>query len=299
MQSLPSTTLGLAVKPLPLSPEFRRFIAFLKAALNVTHGTTLTPTQKKINTCLDYYLPFRQLGPSKQIVLEDPEGPFSPTKMRSREGFFDALIFRLITLASPLLLTEQQVCFGSPEEFYKATRDKQQSQFCKSNATGQYARTKNIPYVETYWEHAAGWSAYSGQAGLTLNHLLTWFTGGEGLTKRFYGMGNLVGWLLASDYANAGLVEVPDAQTVGMIIFSLDAGARRGLKLLELDVSTQDACGESMELAMAMVQENLSPVELEQMKMDTITLEHALCKYSRLYHHISKVSFWFFTPCST
>ena len=305
MQSSTSTTsdfannpLLLTVKPLPLSPEFRCFIAFLKAALGVTQGIVLTPIQKKIGTSLDYYLPFRQLGPSKQIILEDSEGPFSPIKLTSQEGFFDALIFRLIALASPLLLTNQQVCFGSPEGFHKATKNKEWSQFCEPNATGQHSRFENIPHIDTYWEHIIGWPAYSKGADLTLDHLLAWFTGREGSTKRFSGMGDLVGWLLASDYANAGLVGVPSAQTVGRIIFRMDARGRKGLELLGFDVSTQDACGESMELAMAMVKKTLSPTELEQMKMDTITLEHALCKYSKLYKHILKASFQFITPYS-
>lgn len=292
------TPLLLMVKPLPLSPEFRCFIAFLKAALGVMQGVTLTPVQKKMATSLDHYLPFRQLGSSKQIILQDPEGPFSPAKLTSREGFFDALIFRLITLASPLLLTERQVCFGSPEGFSKATKGKERSQFCKANATGQHSRFRNIPHINTYWEQTRGWHAYSTQSDLTLNHLLTWFTGKEGLTKRFFGMGNLVGWLLASDYAAAGLVGVPSAQTVGRVIYSIDAGGRKGLKLLGFDVSTPDACGESMELTMAMVRKNFPPAELDQMGMDTITLEHALCKYSRLYEHILEASPQFITPCS-
>ena len=305
IQPLTSTASGSANNPpllmakhLPLSPEFRCFLSFLRAALDVTQGVTLTPVQKKINTSLDYYLPFRQLGPSKQIILGDPEGPFSPAKLRSREGFFDALIFRLVTSASPLLLTERRVCFGSSEEFNKATKDKEQSQFCKSNATGQHSRFKNIPHIDTYWEHTIGWHAYSKQTDLTLDDLLNWFIGKEGSAKRFFGMGGLAGWLLASDYANAGLVGVPDAQMVGRIIFGVDAGSRKGLELLGFDVSMQDACGESMKLAMATLNENLSPMELEQMKMDTITLEHALCKYSRLYERISKASFQFIMPYS-
>jgi hypothetical protein len=275
----------------PPSSKFGCFIAFLKAALDVAKGVTMTPTQKKINTSLDYFLPFRQLGPSKQTVLKDPEGPFSPAKLQSQEGLFDALIFRLITFASPLLLTERRVCFGSPEEFRKATKDKEWSGFCYSNATaGQHSGFENIPYTEAYWKHATGWPTYSKQPDLTFANLLNWFTGKEGPNERFYGMGNLVGWLIASDYANAGLVEVPSAQTVGRIMFRIDAEGRKGLELLGLDASTQDACGKSVELAMAMVEKSLLPTELEQMKMDMITLEYALCQYSQLYEQISKAS---------
>jgi hypothetical protein len=182
------------------------------------------------------------------------------------------------------------VCFGSPEDFDKATDGKDKHDYCKPMATGQHCRFKNIPYVPMYWEHAAGWSSYISQTGITLQSLFAWLTGREGKHTRFYGMGNLVGWLLASDYAYAGLVDIPEVSVVGEIIFKINAGGMAGLELLGLKVDTKEACAEAMRLAWTAVNKSLTPTEIVNMGLDPITLEHALCKFKRLKGTIAKVS---------
>ena len=72
-------------------------------------------------------------------------------------------------------------------------------------------------------------------------------------------MGNLVGWLLASDYAYTGLVALPHAPKVGEIIFQINAGGKGGLELLGFDVSTKEACGEAMSSLWLEVQEFFTP----------------------------------------
>lgn len=286
--------------PIPQPPppssdpeRFSTFIAFLKAAFWVAQEdkTPMTLTQERITKDRDYFLPFRQLGPSKQIILNDPDGPFSPAKLKTREGFFDAVIFRLITQASPFLLVEKQVCFGSLRSFQEATKGKVQESYCNPTATGQHSRFRNIPHIPTYWTNSADWGDYVNSPEITFDSLRTWLTGKTGSGTRFYGMGNLVGWLLATDYAYAGLVTMPDVSEVGRIIYDIGAGGKGGLKLLGFDVSTKEACAKAMERVWAKVQEHLTSAELSQMGLEPITLEHALCKFSRLYKKcIAKVS---------
>lgn len=135
-----------------------------------------------------------------------------------------------------------------------------------------------------------GWETYANGEDVTLETLLAWFTGKEGKATRFFGMGNLVGWLLASDYAYAGLVALPDASKVGEIIFGINAGGMGGLKLLGFNVSTKEACAEAMSSLWMKVQELLSPEEIHELGIEPITLEHALCKFQRLNKtYISKV----------
>jgi hypothetical protein len=289
-------------QPSPPSPDperFSTFIAFLKAAFWVVQEdkNPMTLTQERIAKNRDYFLPFRQLGPSKQIILNDPDGPFSPAKLKTREGFFDAIIFRLITQASPFLLAEKQVCFGSLHSFQETTKGKVQESYCNPTATGQHIRFHNIPHIPAYWENSADWGDYVSGPGITFDSLRTWLTGKKGSKTRFYGMGNLVGWLLATDYAYAGLVTMPDVSEVGRIIYDIDAGGKGGLKLLGFDVGTKEACAEAMECVWAKVQEHLTSAELSQMGLEPITLEHALCKFSRLYKKcIAKVSSNFHYP---
>lgn len=273
------------------SPNLIRFISFLRVAFQVTKegAVAQTLTQEAIVEDPDYHLPFRQLAPSKKIILADPNGPFSPTRLKTREGLFDALIFRLITQASPFLLEEKQLLFGFPAQFHEAVKGKDTHHFCNPYATGRHSRSHNIPYIDTYWKHTVDWETYT-DGDVTIETLLTWFTGKEGKATRFFGMGNLVGWLLASDYAYAGLVGLPDASKVGEIIFRINAGAKGGLELLGFDVSTKKSCMEAMSSLWLKVQGLLSPEEIHEMGIEPITLEHALCKFQRLYKkYISKV----------
>jgi len=274
------------------SPNLVLFSCFLRAAFAVVEGdaNVQMPTQQKIILDRDRYLPFRQLGPSKQVILGHPNGPFSPSRLKTREGFFDAVIFRLITQASPILVQEQQVYFGSPVKFKDAIKGKKQQDYCNPSATGQHSRFRNIAHISEYWEHAKGWGVHAADPKLTLESLLSWLTGKEGKKTRFYGMGNLVGWLLASDYVYAGLVQMPEASKVGEIIFKINAGGKSGLELLGFKVDTQEACAESMRSVWVAIHKLLTPGEIDKMGIDPITLEHALCKFSRLKGCISKVS---------
>ena len=124
LSSPPLANLPQLSTPYPYPPQFSpnlsSFILFLKAAFQVANeGTTAqTVTQEAIVEDHDYCLPFQQLSPSKKIILEARNGPFFPARLKTREGLFDALIFQLITQASPFLLQEKQLFFGSPETFH-------------------------------------------------------------------------------------------------------------------------------------------------------------------------------------
>jgi hypothetical protein len=267
------------------------FSSFLRAAFEVVEedANAHTPTQRRIIVDRDYYLPFRQLGPSKRVIIGSPNGPFSPSRLRTRGGLFDALIFRLITQASPILVGERQVDFGSPTKFEDAIKGREDRDYCNPTATGQHCRFRNIAHVLDYWEHTNGWEAHAIDPKITLESLLLWVTGREGKKTRFYGMGNLVGWLLASDYAYAGLVQMPEPSKVGEIIFKINAGGKSGLALLGFNVNTQEACAEAMKSFCDAVHKLLTPEEVNRMGIDPVTLEHALCKFSRLQKWISEV----------
>ena len=245
----------------------------------------------KISNDPDRYLPFRQLAPSKRIILDDPQGPFSPQRLKTRGGLFDAIIFRLITQASPILLEGKEVYFGSPDKFHRAIKGQEYAYYCKRGATGQYDRFKNIPHIDRYWEQTAGWEEFISDSNVSFDSLLKWFTGRQGRQKRFPGMGNLVGWLLASDYTCAFLVGHPTAFDVGEIIFGIGAGSKQGLRLLGFDTNSKKACGTAMEAVSAAVHKELTLQERTGLGIDVITIEHALCKYARLYDVFGVVSF--------
>lgn len=296
----PQLTLPNHPPPSPVSDEeITRFCSFLRVAFAVarTPSPHPSPVQEKIIAQPDRYLPFRQLAPSKVVILEDPQGPFSPNRLKTREGFFDAVIFRLITQASDLLVKQRQVCFGSATEFFSVTEGLEETSYNVRNATGQYDRSKNIPHIQDYCDQANSWEQFINTPGLTLISLFKWLTGKSQGEKRFAGMGNLVGWLLASDYAYAGLVPVPTVSDLGYVINTLNLGAKRGLQLLKLPATCEEECVESIELVWNGIQEFFTPDEIDDMGLDFITLEHALCKYKRLSKTVSQVGFALYMSC--
>lgn len=182
------------------------------------------------------------------------------------------------------------MCFGSPAGFNHAVDGREHAYYCKRNATGQYDRFRNIPHVDQYWEQTAGWEEFISNSEVSIHSLLKWFTGHQDGTKRFPGMGNLVGWLLASDYAYARLVNTPTPFDVGKIIFAISAGSKKGLSLLGFDTQDENACGAAMEAVWAAVHKQLILLERTEVELDVITVEHALCKFARLHNIFVKVS---------
>jgi hypothetical protein len=271
----------------PVLPDLlSRFYSFLRAAFDIVdEGSVIrTITQEKIAKDRDFYLPFRELAPSKQIVLNAPQGPFSSIKLQTREGLFDALVFRLITQASPILLQEKHVCFGSPSAFDHITSGRDQHYYCNPRATGQHNRFSNILHIPEYWEHAADWDDFLKRPEVTFQTLVEWLTGNHEGRTRFFGMGNLVGWLLASDYAYAGLVSMPKISEIGKVIFKINAGGKGGLALLGLDVDSPEACAESLSRLWAAIQIQFRPAEIQAMELNSITLE-----FQRLHKVIEMV----------
>ena len=279
------------LQPLPSTPDENivRFCSFLQKAFAVanTHPLNPCPIQTRIIKRWDFLLPFRQLAPSKVVILEDRLGPFSPTKLKTRQGFFDALIFRLITQASDFLVGRRQVRLGSAEKFFQATKGMDRDFYNVRNATGRYDRSKNVPRIQQYWDQSISWEQFISNPNLTLLSLFKWLTGSVDGEKRFYGMGSLVGWLLASDYAYAGLVPVPTLSDVGYFIHTINLGAKDGLVLLDLPTNSKQECAESLEWVWKGIQEYFPSDEIDQMGLEPITLEHALCKYKRLFEHLS------------
>ena len=90
-----------------------------------------------------------------------------------------------------------------------------------------------------------------------------------------------------SDYAYAGLVPAPTLSDIGSFIHTINLGARDGLGLLDLPASSKQECIESLELVWDGIQEHLPLDKINQMRLGPITLEYALCKYERLFEHLS------------
>ena len=66
-------------------------------------------------------------------------------------------------------------------------------------------------------------------------------------------------------------------------MFKINAGGKDGLALLGFNVATKKACADATDSLWTALHGSFTSAEIAQMGLDPITLEHALCKFKRLY----------------
>ena len=134
------------------------------------------------------------------------------------------------------------------------------------------------------------------QSGIVFCHswptpILEWFRDtkdSEG--NSFRQIGPLIRLLVAGDLAYAGIVEKPSVEEMGSLISVVSKGAVSGLNLLGLlpDKKTKHSkypptqVVNAFKLLFDRLKEALDAVEWNDMGLDTIVLEHSLCKLKRM-----------------
>ena len=103
--------------------------------------------------------PYRNLTPSQFQVLQ-PEGPFQTEYMKTRAGFFSALIYRGITFATRSVHDTHQNRFADLQawsNYYHRVNPVDPKYFCDKKAYGTLDRTRTVDNVEEYWRTSAIW----------------------------------------------------------------------------------------------------------------------------------------------
>lgn len=65
----------------------------------------------------DFYLPFREHGPSRLAAVHSNPGPFHPEFVRTRAGFFSALIYCAVTFGAPMVYEDHKVFFSDLDDW--------------------------------------------------------------------------------------------------------------------------------------------------------------------------------------
>ncbi|KAF6746527.1 hypothetical protein DFP72DRAFT_1076366 [Ephemerocybe angulata] len=234
----------------------------------------------------DKKLPFRDFAASRRTILQ-PNGPYSSIHLRTREGFFSALVYRAITHNSEFLIQHQEIVFEGVEDYFEVCQSyegvvpwKEDAFFCDGCAYGAWTRLSPDSATQ-FWE-TTGDEEHN-----------TWLLGNEPITfldlvrkfthsTAFPTMGPLIGYLLASDYALAGVVEKPTIRELGELVFSIRKGAYTGLSNLGFACATEDATAGALEVLHAEICRRLPETRRVQMGYDVFILEHMLCKFGRL-----------------
>ena len=107
----------------------------------------------------------------------------------------------------------------------------------------------------------------------------------------FYQVGLLARLLIAGDLAYAGVIPKPTVEEMGRMIALVNKGALAGLArlgLLNLPKKGTKLSKDEVTVAFKVVYEyltkNLTQEEQDNMGIDTLVIEHSLCKLTRVSH---------------
>ncbi|TFK62887.1 hypothetical protein BDN72DRAFT_902867 [Pluteus cervinus] len=247
-----------------------------------SRGYRLRKLLKDVQKHSDKKLAFRDKAASRRRVLETP-GPFSPVYLRTRAGFFSALVHRGITHHTQFLL-ENKTVFSSYEDFKRVASQHNEppTYFCDKSAYGQ-PTSRSIDFAPDYWEtdshavHLDSWLLTPDSQPVDFLSLYTTL-----LDASIEAFGTLTIYLLAVDYALAGLAHHPSPLDMGTILHTVNAGGLTGLRKLGFPCRTEDETGQAFELVFKELKEKISEERQETMAFNVFTVEHALCKLDRV-----------------
>ncbi len=244
---------------------------------------------------------FRDLATSRAHSLQ-PGGPWDAKNLRTSAGFFSALICRGILHNSSYIKDPANPVYFADLDAWNTVRhsplgDRGESYFCNKRAYSERPSGKRTSsYAARYWntatntEYSSFLSTQSPMSFLKLWKLLrdkkhVYWEEENGVCQRhelkvFPEFGSLQAYLLASDYAIAGVVTMPTFTEMAEVIHAIDSGGLHGLQQLELPCSIQEQTASSLRYLHDYLIQEIAPQRQQQMHFNIFVVEHTLCKYS-------------------
>lgn len=258
--------------------------------------SAMTPLQYVVHHNRDRLLPFRERAPTRVHFLEG-NSPYSADVVRTRSGFFSALIMRGITFNTEFSRTKQTL-FRDIDDWndYISTFSNYPPTFlCDTRAYGTPIGKRSIGLADGYWDatlEGETWSEFVGSHTIPFDDCVQ-FILNSNPTKRFLEIGPFIAYLTAVDFAYAGVVEVPSTEEMGKIICNINRGAAAGLESLGLiprrpitaagsiGKSTIAACQSGFSHMQTFLGNHLTDKEKEDMVFDGFLGENTSCKLQR------------------
>jgi hypothetical protein len=264
--------------------RFLHFIQALIPLLDPTNTQPLSKLQKKVNANRDRFLPFKMLQPAL-IAIMGNNGPFSERWIRTRAGFFSALVFRAITFGAlagqlpPGLFKTLQ----DWRTFLKLHQGKGRKWLCVENAYGPWQKNRTPSLASDLWQSSSLWSGFIAKE-VNFDSLIDFLT--KDHPGKFPNIGPLTAFLLAGDYAHTPLIPMPTPEVIGKHIHNMKKGAYDGLQrlgLLHTTYKKNDASAtvEKFQLLYNFLDNRLTAEEKSLIVFNGLMLENALCKYKR------------------
>lgn len=263
---------------------FVRFLRYLAPILDPEFRPH-AGLQSKVFHDQDRLSPFRESAPSRRNITRHPDSPFNWPHLETREGFFNALLFRAVTFAAPCVREDRIAWFPSLDHFvtFAAQHSATPTYVCNVRAYGQPNRGRTPDSAAGLWKASSHWINFIDSKGAILLEDMYKFLIGLKAPQ----IGPLAAYLLAADYVYAEVVAVPTPEEMGGLIHKLGKGAVAGLQCMGMLPSGKQEFAE-LDVVNAFVKVHeyvlgeLNKEEITQMGYDTIMLEHALCKFKRL-----------------
>ena len=255
----------------------------------------------KVASNPDFYLPFRQHGPSLANARREIYANVNRLANGDGVGFFNVLAFRGVFFGSPFARSDHYRWFNSLDDWEnfrmmekdKAKEYKGERYYVTKNCYGQTQIRRKLSLLPLYWEQRTWWNnKFNKPEKPAVDAVFKWLTSHQkidGSDKKktltlFSNIGQLTALLICGDLAEAGVIKMPSAEEWAKLISRVGKGSKAGMVMCGFvkDKSSQEElCKAFVSLDLAL-QHELSDEEKEKMGYNVIMLEHALCKIKRL-----------------
>ena len=264
----------------------------------------------------DFVLPLRELAPCRVNLVRS----LNSDRLRTPRGLFNLLVFRVLMYNTDAARTEDFNFDVQSIKTFRLTYDADRNSKYYYNSCAYGSNNpgrKDSNLMDLYWTlsvrlwpqfvadsegeyiytsflnfiYFAANNFMSLEKQKSFTECVEWFRDtkdSEG--NSFRQIGPLIRLLVAGDLAYAGIVEKPSVEEMGSLISVVSKGAVSGLNLLGLlpDKKTKHSkypptqVVNAFKLLFDRLKEALDPVEWSDMGLDTIVLEHSLCKLKRM-----------------
>ncbi|TFK82317.1 hypothetical protein K466DRAFT_666587 [Polyporus arcularius HHB13444] len=273
-------------------------IEFFQDLLPLARGEhPVSAIQQLVASDTDYYLPFRNLAPTRRAVMGST-GPFHSANVRSPGAFPSCVISRALTFNTPAVKDD-----GNPTLFineaawdaFKAQhrfseKDKASRKYffnvtCYGSAQG--TRHQGMKDVDVYFAAEKDWKKLLEDCGGKVP-FLQFFRWAKQQVKR---KDKKTQKLRAqARLPLIGVVASPTVEEVATVIHQNGKGSRTGLvetgQITSIHASREETI-EALQVIMDHFEEMIDEEARKLVGWDAIMAEHLLCKYQRVVHDLA------------
>ncbi|TFK73103.1 hypothetical protein BDN72DRAFT_246818 [Pluteus cervinus] len=269
-------------------------LSFIRRLLPLLNSIHLPPDDlaKFVAKNLDFRSPFRQRAPTLQRAFATIYSDLD--RLQTTAGLFNVVLFRGFTYGSSWARTSLN--WFNDYSTWKSVYDNstvpadaksRSSYFINPCAYGTCASARDLAHSKKIEKALtkSGWCAFiEAQRRVKDSCLSEQFF----FFKQFPAVGSLTSLLIVGDLIKAGLLPIPVAYDFGILVAHVKRGALNGLVRLGLvsHESSSEEIAEAFENLHLQLLEDLTLDEIRMMDYDIVTLEHILCKFSRLHNEI-------------